>query len=229
MAKPADLVFGLDERPPIASWLVLGFQHVAVICPYLVLVALVVESAQLPADRAVSFMAMAMLGIAIYTLLQVNRWGPVGSGYLCPPVVSAIYLSACIAAAAKGGMPLVAGMIVVSGLAECGLARIVGKFRKVFPAVVSGIILMAVGLDLAHIGMGIAWSPNLPGSREFGSVEIVFGVTLVTMVALSVWGSGPLRLYCALIGLIAGYLAAACLDQLSADFLEVAREICTVG
>ena len=218
MAKPADLVFGLDERPPIASWLVLGFQHVAVICPYLVLVALVVESAQLPADRAVSFMAMAMLGIAIYTLLQVNRWGPVGSGYLCPPVVSAIYLSACIAAAAKGGMPLVAGMIVVSGLAECGLARIVGKFRKVFPAVVSGIILMAVGLDLAHIGMGIAWSPNLPGSREFGSVEIVFGVTLVTMVALSVWGSGPLRLYCALIGLIAGYLAAACLDQLSADF-----------
>jgi xanthine permease XanP len=218
MAKPADLIFGLDERPPLASWLVLGFQHVAVICPYLVLVALVVGSARLPADRAVSFMAMAMVGIAIYTLLQVNRWGPVGSGYLCPPVVSAIYLSACIVAAAKGGMPLVAGMIVVSGLAECGLARIVSKFRKVFPAVVSGIILMAVGLDLAHIGMGIAWSPNLPGSREFGTVEIVFGVTLVTMVALSVWGSGPLRLYCALIGLVAGYLAAACLGQLSANF-----------
>ena len=165
MGKPADLVYGLDERPPIASWFALGFQHVAVICPYLVLVALVVEAARLPPDRAVSFMAMAMLGIAIYTLLQVNRWGPVGSGYLCPPVVSAIYLPACLVAAAMGGMPLVAGMIVVAGVAECGLARIVGKLRKVFPAVVSGVILMAVGLDLAHIGMGIAWSPDLPGSQ----------------------------------------------------------------
>lgn len=223
MGKPADLVYGLDERPPIASWFALGFQHVAVICPYLVLVALVVEAARLPPDRAVSFMAMAMLGIAIYTLLQANRWGPVGSGYLCPPVVSAIYLPACLVAAATGGMPLVAGMIVVAGVAECGLARIVGKLRKVFPAVVSGVILMAVGLDLAHIGMGIAWSPDLPGSRAFGGVEIVFGVTLLTMVALSVWGSGPLRLYCALFGLIAGYLAAACLGQLKVDFFDGLR------
>lgn len=224
MEKPADLVFGLDERPPLASWIALGFQHVAVICPYLVLVALVAEAARLPADSAVSFMAMAMLGVAIYTLLQAVRRGPIGSGYLCPPVVSAIYLPACLVAAAKGGMPLVAGMILVSGLAEVGLARIVGKFRKVFPAVVSGVILMAVGLDLAHIGMGIAWSPDLPGSRVFGGVEIVFGVTLVTMVALSVWGRGRLHLFCALIGIIAGYLAAACFGQLKPDFFTGLRD-----
>lgn len=218
MEKPADLVFGLDERPPIVSWIVLGFQHVAVICPYLVLVALVVEAARLPADRAVSFMAMAMLGIAIYTLLQANRRGPIGSGYLCPPVVSAIYLPGCLVAAATGGMPLVAGMILVSGLAEIGLARIVGKFRKVFPAAVSGVILMAVGLELARIAMSIAWSPELPGSRAFGGVEIVFGVTLLTMVALSIWSRGPLHLYCALIGIIVGYLAAAVFGQLTPSF-----------
>jgi xanthine permease XanP len=218
MEKPADLIFGLDERPPLASWIALGFQNVAVMCPYLVLVALVVEAARLPADRAVGFMSMAMLGIAIYTLLQATRRGPIGSGYLCPPVVSAIYLSACLVAAAKGGMPLVAGMILVAGLAECGLARIVGRLRKIFPAVVSGIILMAVGLDLARIGMRIAWSPDLPGSPEFGGVEITFGVTLVTMVALSVWGRGPLRVFCALIGIVAGYIVAAFFGQLKPDF-----------
>lgn len=220
MEKPADLVYGLDERPPLATWIVLGLQNVAVICPYLVLLALVVEAAHLPADRAVGFMAMAMLGIAIYTVLQANRRGPIGSGYLCPPVVSAIYLPGCLVAAATGGMPLVAGMILVSGLAECGLARIVGKLRKAFPAVVSGVILMAVGLDLARIGMGIAWSPDLPGSRAFGGVEITFGATLVTMVALSIWGRGPLRIFCALIGIIVGYLAAACFGQLKPGFFS---------
>jgi xanthine/uracil permease len=65
MEKPADLIFGLDERPPRASWIGLGFQNVAVMCPYLVLVALVVEAARRSADRAVGFMSMAMLGIAI--------------------------------------------------------------------------------------------------------------------------------------------------------------------
>lgn len=218
MEKPADLVYGLDERPPLLSWIGLGFQNVAVICPYLVLVALVVEAAHLPADRAVDFMSMAMLGIAIYTLLQATRLGPVGSGYLCPPVVSAIYLPGCLIAAAHGGMPLVAGMILVSGLAECGLARIVGKLRKIFPAVVSGVILMAVGLELARIAMGIAWRPELPDSPAFGGVEITFGVTLVTMVAFTIWGHGPFRTFCALIGIVAGYFAAAIVGELEPGF-----------
>jgi hypothetical protein len=32
MEKPADLIFGLDERPPLASWIGLGFQNAAVMC-----------------------------------------------------------------------------------------------------------------------------------------------------------------------------------------------------
>jgi hypothetical protein len=32
MEKPADLIFGLDERPPLANWIDLGFQNVAVMC-----------------------------------------------------------------------------------------------------------------------------------------------------------------------------------------------------
>src|SRR5262249_50963260 len=118
----------------------------------------------------------------------------------------------------QGGMPLVAGMILVSGLTEIGLARIVGKFRKLFPAVVSGIILMAVGIDLARIGMRIAWNPDLPATRAFGPVEIVFGITLGTMVVLSIWDRGPLRLYCSLVGIVAGYLAAFGVGELSPAF-----------
>ena len=38
--RPADLIFSLDEIPPWPHLLGLGFQHVAVICPYLVMVAL---------------------------------------------------------------------------------------------------------------------------------------------------------------------------------------------
>src|SRR3984957_17804190 len=37
--RPAELIYALDERPPWPQLLALGFQHVAVICPYLVMVA----------------------------------------------------------------------------------------------------------------------------------------------------------------------------------------------
>ncbi len=39
--RPKDLIYALDEKPPPLQSLALGFQHVAVICPYLVVVALV--------------------------------------------------------------------------------------------------------------------------------------------------------------------------------------------
>ncbi|MFH0344773.1 MAG: uracil-xanthine permease family protein [Chromatiales bacterium] len=218
MERPSDLVYWLEEKPPFVRWLLLGLQHVVVICPYLVLVALVVEAAHLPSREATAHMAMAMLGVVLHTILQSLRWGPLGSGFLCPPVVSAIYLPACMAAAAAGGLPLVVGMILFAGAAEMGLSRIVTRLRKVFPAVVSGIILMAVGIELAKIGLSVAWSAKIVATPAFGAVELVFGVALLTMVGLSVWGRRLLRLLCALIGIVVGYLAAALLGQLPPSF-----------
>lgn len=220
MERPTDLVYALDERPPFLQWLLLGLQHVVVICPYLVLVALVVEAAKVPSSRATEYMAMAMLGVVLHTILQSLRTRFLGSGYLAPPVVSAIYLPACLAAAAIGGLSLVAGMVVVAGMCEMGLSRIVTRLRKVFPAVLSGIILMAVGIELANIGLSIAWSSKLVKSADFGSVELIFLCALTTMIGLSVWGKGFMRLFCALIGILVGYFVAVLVGDLPADLME---------
>jgi xanthine/uracil permease len=50
--RPQDLIYALDERPPAPQLLALGFQHAAVICPYLVMVALVASEAKLPPGAA---------------------------------------------------------------------------------------------------------------------------------------------------------------------------------
>jgi hypothetical protein len=44
----------------------------------------------LPHDAARSVMGLAMIAVSFLTILQSLRFGRVGSGYLCPPVVSAI-------------------------------------------------------------------------------------------------------------------------------------------
>ena len=68
--RPVELIYALDERPPWVQLLVLGLQHVAVICPYLVMVVLVVEAAKLPHDAAQSALGLAMIAVAVMTILQ---------------------------------------------------------------------------------------------------------------------------------------------------------------
>jgi NCS2 family nucleobase:cation symporter-2 len=71
----------------------LAFQHVAVICPYLVFVTLILQEAHASVEVATSAVSLAMLVIALMTVLQAQRFGWIGSGFLAPPVVSAIYFA----------------------------------------------------------------------------------------------------------------------------------------
>ncbi len=135
--------------------LALGFQHVAVICPYLVMVALVTGAAKLPHEQARDAMGLAMIAVGFLTVLQSLRLGKIGSGYLCPPVVSAIYLPSSMTAASHFGFPVACGMVIFAGACETMMAQLVNKLRKLFPAVVSGVVIMAVGFELGKIGLGV--------------------------------------------------------------------------
>jgi len=113
--RPSELIYSLNEKPPWPKLLALGFQHVAVICPYLVMVALVADASKLPHHAAQSAVGLAMIAIAFTTILQSLRLGPVGSGYLCPPIISAICLPSTLAAASSLGISAVCGMVMFAG------------------------------------------------------------------------------------------------------------------
>ena len=224
--RPSELTYGLDERPPWPQLLALGFQHVAVICPYLVMVALVAEAAKLPHAAAQSAIGLAMIAVAFMTILQSLRLGPVGSGYLCPPVVSAIYLPSSLAAAASFGISAVCGMVIFAGACEIAVASLVSRTRKLFPAVVSGVVIMAVGLELGKIAAGVLLEHDAAHSGQtIGSFATV-ACALAAMTGLAVWATGLPKLFCSLIGILVGYAAAAAFQVYSPDFLadfEAAR------
>jgi NCS2 family nucleobase:cation symporter-2 len=70
--RPPNLIYWLDDKPPLYRLLMLGFQHVAVICPYLVFATLILKAAHAPVNAATGAVGLAMLGIAVMTLLQVQ-------------------------------------------------------------------------------------------------------------------------------------------------------------
>jgi xanthine permease XanP len=194
--RPGELIYALDETPPWPHLLALGFQHAAVICPYLVMVALVAEAAKLPHHAAQSAIGLAMIAVAFMTVLQSLRLGPVGSGYLCPPVVSAIYLPSSLAAASSFGFSAVCGMVIFAGVCEIAVASLINRTRKLFPAVVSAVVIIAVGLELGKIGASVLFEHAAAHSGHTTASFVTAACALAAMTGLAVWATGLPKLFC---------------------------------
>jgi xanthine permease XanP len=207
MKRPANLVYAPDEVPPLHVTAFNAIQHVGLIAINLVYPLLVFRLVDAPLSLVSTLLAVGMIVLGAGTLLQVLRLGPVGSGFLCPATFSAAYLSPSLLAAKAGGLPLLFGMTLFAGLLEVALARALPRLRAVFPVELSGVVIFMIGVSGSAAGLrSLLSSDALPMSPAEWWVG---AFTLAVMVGLNVWGKGLLRMLCALIGLAAGYAAAA--------------------
>lgn len=88
MAKrPANLTYGVDDRPPLSALVLLGVQHIFLMASTLVLPVVLVNEIGGSFEEVRAVVALSMLASGIGTILQAFRWGILGSGYLCPNLV----------------------------------------------------------------------------------------------------------------------------------------------
>ncbi|MDD2637914.1 MAG: solute carrier family 23 protein [Methanothrix sp.] len=130
MAKrPLNLTYVVDDEPPLAATLLLGFQHVFLITISLIFPVVIVRSIGGTPEEAEFMVSMSMLAAGMGTVLHaLNRRG-VGSGYLCPSLCGPSFLSASLLAANVGGLHLLFGMTSVAGLFEVLLSRWIHRLR----------------------------------------------------------------------------------------------------
>jgi xanthine permease XanP len=206
--RPKDLIYAVDEWPPFHKLILLGLQQVCMAIPYILLCALIFKTTNLSKNDANSALSITLIALALATLIQTIRKGPIGSGYLAPPVTSAIYLPATLVAGSIGGVSLIAGMTIFSGFCEMVMAVILPKIRKLFPPVVSGFIILAVGLQLGMVAMGKVYELSLYGHPHYAKHLIAALATAFAMVGFAVWGKGILYLMSSIFGLLFGILLA---------------------
>ena len=202
--KPANLIYSVDEVPPIPLAIVLGLQHVFVMSVGWIFVVVVATSIGASALETQTLIRMSMIASGLATILQAQTKGPIGSGYLCPFSCGPAYVSASILAGQVGGLPLLWGMTTFSGIFEALLSRVMRRLQRVFPPEVTGLVVALVGIELIGIG-----APRFLGyDAAAGHLDMRAGavalITLVAMLAPTLWSKSKLRLYPVLIGLFVG-------------------------
>lgn len=192
---------------------------------YLVYPVLVAQAAGASVEVAAAVVSMTLVALAIGTLLQANRIGPVGSGFLCQPIPSVVYFVPSLLAAKMGGLPAVFGMTILAGVVELGLARLLPRLRALLPAEIAGLVVMLVGIATGVVGLRTALGTG-PQAAAVSTTDAAIALgTLVVMVALNVWGRGPLRLFCVLIGMAIGYGVAWALGRVGTAVPAVTGDI----
>ena len=206
--KPANLIYGLDDRIPLPICLLLGLQHSFHVTTALIFAMIMLQSMGATIAQAGFFISMSLLAGGIAVILQALNKKGIGSGYFAPSVCEPAYISASIMAAKIGGLPLVLGMTALSGLFEIVLSRVVHRLRRIFTPEVMGLVVTMVGISVIPVAtrnfLGIAGD----GARINPDVLIVSMLTLGTMVAITVWSKGKLRLFSVIIGMITGYVVS---------------------
>jgi xanthine permease XanP len=224
MKKPANLVYGVEETPPHLVTLISAIQHVGVVAIFMIYPLIIGREAGVPADVLSAMLRMGMLTLAVAVLLQALPRGPVGSRFLAPSIFTGVYLAPSLLAVKIGGLPLMWGMTIFGGLVEVALSRVWTRLRTFIPSETAGLVVFLIGVIIGLAALRILVGEGTSGSLSARDA-MVAGLALGVMIALNIWNKGQLRLFCILIGMIVGYLAAAVAGLLTLDdFLSVLRQ-----
>ena len=218
-----------NYTPPLASAVPLGIQHVLAMFVSNVTPAIIIcgaagfgfgsNSPDFP--QMIYMIQMSMLFAGIATLLQTVGFGPVGARLPVVQGTSFAFLPIMIPLVAGKGVDAIAilmGGIIVGGVFHACLAPFIGRLRFALPPLVTGLVVLMIGLALVKVGILYA-AGGVPaqGKPEFGSLQnwSVALVVIVVTLGIKFFTRGLLSVAAVLIGLIAGYIVAAMLGMVS--------------
>lgn len=204
--------YELEGRIPFGQAILYGLQHVmAMFVGNLTPVLLITGACALDGGIQLQIIQNAMLMAGIITLIQIFTIGPVGARLPIVMGTSSGFIGVCSGVAATMGQGIVTyGAIIfasfVGGLFETVLGFFLKPLRRFFPSLVTGTVVMAIGLSLISVGINSFGGGNNNG--DFGSLPNLFvgTVVLVTIILLKHFTKGVTSTASILIGIIVGYI-----------------------
>ncbi len=207
-------------KMPFRKAFPLGLQHVLAmfvgnLTPILIITgACGIGSGTEFAEVQVALLQNAMLVAGIVTLIQLYAIGPVGGKVPIIMGTSSGFIGVfnSVAGVMGGGIlayGAILGASLIGGLFETVLGFMLKPLRRFFPAVVTGTVVLSIGLSLISVGVGSFGGGS--SAKDYGSMEnlLLGALVLVVIIALKHGTKGMTSVSSILIGIIVGYIVAA--------------------
>lgn len=212
--------FEVDGIPPLKEAIPLGLQHVfAMFLSNIAVVMIVAGSVGIEGQDMVLLVQSAMVIAAIGTLLQTHPIGNTGARLPIMMGTSFGFLPINMSIAGAFGFPALLGATLIGGIFCAILGYFLKYVRKFFPNIVTGTVVLTIGLSLLPTGIVTLAGGN--GAPDFGSPKnwIVGLVVLFVVLGLNQFAKGFARTSSILIGILVGYLIALPLGMV--DFAPI--------
>lgn len=232
-------VHPVDEVLPVPRLLALGLQHVLVMYAGAVAVPLIIGRAlKLPPEDVAFLISADLFACGFATLVQCL--GFPGVGIRLPVMMGVTFASVgpmlSMAAAPDIGLLGIYGSVIAAGLFGIVAAPFVSRLLPLFPPVVTGCIILVIGISLMRVGInwaggglptltkvvdGVAGSFPNPAYGQLQGLGISLFV-LLFILGLIKWGTGFLANVSVLLGIVAGAVLATILGVMHFDKVSAA-------
>jgi uric acid transporter len=228
----ASIVHPVDQRLPAVRLLPLAIQHVLVMYAGAVAVPLIIGRAvNLPPEQVAFLISADLFACGLATIVQ--SLGFPGVGIRLPVMMGVTFASVgpmlSMATSPDIGLLGIYGSVIGAGIFGVLVAPFVSRLLPMFPPVVTGTIILVIGVSLMRVGINWAGGglqtftkmvdgvpaaiPN-PAFGQLTGLAIALFV-LIVILSLIKWGQGFVANVAVLLGIIAGAIVSAALGLMN--------------
>ncbi|MBT0888265.1 MULTISPECIES: uracil-xanthine permease family protein [Acinetobacter] len=228
-----DLVYGLNDRPkPFIAFLA-AFQHLlAIIVPIVTPGLLICLALGVSKQDTNMILSMSLVISGIATFLQCKKVGPFGAGLLIVQGTSFNFIGPIIgigSAMVAAGTPVESVMAAIFGVAiagsfiEMGVSQILPWVKKLITPLVTGIVVLLIGLTLIKEGLiSMGGGYQAMSNNTFANTDnlIMSCTVLAIIIILNRINITWIKSSAILIALVIGYAMAGMMGHLDFSGLK---------
>ena len=209
-----------NKKLPLNQSIPLGIQHVLAMFAGNITVPIIIAGifGQTP-EQKIFLIQMALFVAGVATVIQTVGYGKVGSRL--PIIQGTSFAFIPVMAPFKAaGLGAVFTAAFIGGIFQIFIGKILKPIRHLFPPLVTGIVVLMIGVSLLKVGFmyagGGAWLMNNK-PEVFGNSNHLIIASTVLLVSLfcNIKGKGMISSASILIGMGAGYLMAMAMGMIN--------------
>ena len=215
--------YHLDGVPSLKEAIPLGLQHVlAMFVSNITPLIIVAGALKLPSETKTFLIQCTMFVAGVNTMIQAYTVGPVGAKLPIVVGTSFAFVPVALSIGLQYGYEAILGAALVGGIFEAFIGLIIKKIRRYFPPVVTGVIVLSIGLSLLPVG--VSNFAGGVGAADFGSFSnLTLGmIVLITVIYFKQFTKGITSTGSMFIGTVVGFIVAIFMGKVDLSSIATA-------